>query len=74
MKLVKSLSYNEIISLNKKNVNFISDCDIFPNFNITGKIISIDIRNNEYIFKVYINNERTIEVGSNMKNLQYKIL
>lgn len=74
MKLVKSLSYNEIISLNKKTVNFISDCDIFPNFNITGKIISIDILNNEYIFKVYINNGRTIEVGSNMKNLQYKIL
>lgn len=73
---VKDFSYYILIKmLLGKTVNFKSDCDFFPNFNITGKIISYTIKNNELIFKLRIpTKNKIIDVGSNMKNLQFKII
>lgn len=60
--------------LNGKNVRFVSDCEIFPNFDVTGKVLSIEIaQNNEYIFKLRTA-RRVISVGSNMKNLKVEFL
>ena len=60
--------------LNGKNVRFVSDCEIFPNFDVTGKVLSIEIgKNNEYIFKLRTS-RRVISVGSNMKNLKVEFL
>lgn len=60
--------------LNGKNVRFVSDCEIFPNFDVTGKVLSIEIgKNNEYIFKLRTA-RRVISVGSNMKNLKVEFL
>ena len=69
-------SYPTLSSItNGKVVHFISDCEMFPNFDITGKVMSVSYNNSETIFKVKIRGkEKTIHIGSNMKNLQFEIL
>ena len=53
----------------------ISDCEFFPNFDITRQIIGYRINNNELIFKVKIfKNSKIIDVGSNMKNLSFELI
>ena len=46
------MTYDEIYSLRGNEVRFISDCEIFPNFDITGKVKSISLEGSEYIFTV----------------------
>ena len=73
MELAKKYSYIQLIkTLVGKKVHFTSDCEFFPNFNVTGKVISYYIKGSEVIFKTKIGN-KTIDVGSNMKNLKYEI-
>lgn len=76
MNLIKSETYQSIISLVGRKIHFISDCELFENFDIIGRIISISIsKNDEYLFKVLIDNtNKEIIVGSNMKNLQYELV
>ena len=69
MKLVKNMTYDEIYSLIGSEVRFISDCEIFPNFDITGKVKSISLIDSEYVFIVSVKG-KNIHIGSNMKNLQ----
>lgn len=74
MELIKKYTYKNINKLLlTKTVHFISDCEFFPNFNITGKVISIHIHNNEILFEVKIK-EKKLTIGSNMKNLQFEIV
>ena len=72
----------EIIKIKTKNINwlsknligergiFTSDCDLFPNFKVDCKIKSIEMKNNEILFKViaYPKN-KNLTIGGNMPNL-----
>ena len=69
MKFVKNMTYDEIYSLRGSEVRFISDCEIFQNFDITGKVKSISLEGSEYIFTVLVKG-KNIYIGSNMKNLK----
>ena len=62
-------------NLHNKKVNFISDCEFFPNFNVIGIVDDIQIskHNNEILFTVNVNNKK-LTIGSNMKNLQFKLV
>ena len=72
---IKQFSYIELCDLLiNKTVNFISDCEFFPNFNIIGKIRKISIANNNEILFHIIVNHKELTVGSNMKNLQFRIV
>ena len=69
MKLVKNMTYDEIFALRGNEVRFISDCEIFSNFDIIGKVKSISLIGSEYVFNVSVKG-KNIHIGSNMKNLQ----
>ena len=74
MELANRYSFIQLIKkLVGQKVNFTSDCEFFPNFNVTGKVISYYIKGNEIIFKTKVSN-KTIDIGSNMKNLKFKII
>lgn len=55
-----------------KRVRFVSDCEFFPNFDVTGLVYSYSIYNNEILFKV--KSRKSITIGSNMKNLMFEIV
>jgi len=55
-----------------KKVRFTSDCELFQNFDITGKVMSYYVKGTEILFKTKIGN-KTIDVGSNMKNLKFEL-
>ena len=71
MKLVKKMTYDEIYSLKGSNIQFVSDCELFPNFDVNGKVKSISFEGSEYVFIVSIKG-KNIHIGSNMKNLRVK--
>lgn len=71
---VKNLTYQEIVNLIGKKIQFTSDCDFFPFFNIIATVSNINFNNDEYIFIVKLNNGKITKIGSNMKNLTIKIL
>lgn len=55
-----------------KKVRFTSDCELFQNFDITGKVMSYYVKGTEILFKTKIGN-KTIDIGSNMKNLKFEL-
>lgn len=65
------MTYDEIYSLKGNAIQFVSDCEVFPNFDVTGKVKSISLEGSEYIFTVSIKG-KNIHIGSNMKNLRVK--
>ena len=74
MQKVSSISSPVLIKmLMGKTVHMTSDCEFFPNFNIQGKVIEYRMHNNELIFKIKVNN-KLIDVGCNMKNLQFELI
>ena len=54
-----------------RTIQFVSDCELFPNFDVTGKVMSISLEGSEYVFNVFIKG-KNIHIGSNMKNLRVK--
>ncbi len=76
MNLVNQYTYTEIVSLLlTKTVHFVSDCEFFPNFDVIGNVYNIKLNNSEIIFEISIKNKnRTIQIGSNMRNLQFEII
>lgn len=76
MELVKSYNYKEIINKLLGNiVHFTSECELFPNFNIKGKVISYYMNNSELILKVKIQTyNKIIDVGTNMNKLKFEII
>jgi hypothetical protein len=74
MESVKKYSYEQLIKkvLNKKT-RFISDCEFFPNFDVTGLPINYYIKNNELVFKFKTAMGKTIDIGVNMKNLRFEL-
>lgn len=75
MNLVSKYSYNDLCQiLIGKIANFKSDCQFFPNFDVTGTVLRIDIaRNNEFIIKISRNGKK-YDIGSKMHNLSFAIL
>lgn len=75
-KLVKSQSYiqlqNELLG---KRARFKSDCQLFPHFDVVGKIVKMWISNGEIIFEIIVdNNLKRLKIGSNMSNLSYSLV
>ena len=76
MELISKYSYIWICNnLMNKKIHFISDCEFFPNFNIEGYIkdIKLSKSTSEILFTVTVKN-KTLTIGSNMKNLQFEIM
>ena len=57
-----------------KKVHFTSDCKLFPNFNITGKVVEITLSSNIPLIKTILTNGKTIHVDGGMSNLQFEVL
>ena len=75
MELLSKYSYIWMCNnLMNKKIHFISDCEFFPNFNIEGYIkdIKLSKSTSEILFTVAVKN-KTLTIGSNMKNLQFEI-
>lgn len=72
---VKSKSYEQLKNeMLGKKVHFKSDCEMFPNFDVVGKVILMRYGNHlEIIFEVMTSNGKKLEIGSNMKNLRYEM-
>ena len=76
MELISKYSYIWLCNnLMNKKIHFISDCEFFPNFNIEGYIkdIKLSKSTSEILFTVAVKN-KTLTIGSNMKNLQFEII
>lgn len=73
---IKSKSYNQLQNeILGKKIHFKSDCELFPNFDVKGKVIGIKYGDNlEIIFEFLNINGKKIIIGSNMKNLRYEVL
>ena len=73
MESINKYSYTQLIKkLVGKKVRFVSDCELFPNFDVIGKVVSYYIKGNEILFKTKIGT-KTIDIGSNMKNLRFEM-
>ena len=75
-KHVAKLTYSELCSYIGETVRMTSDCDMFPNFDVTGEIQNITIRDNiEYIITIAVDthtsvyHKKMLQIGSNMSNL-----
>ena len=72
MEKVSSYTIEKITNkLLGKRVNFISDCELFPNFNVNVQVVSISISpNKEVLFDCRnLGNRKKLIIGSKMKNL-----
>lgn len=68
--LVKQLKYEDLLKYVGSRCNLKSDCEFFPNFNVTGIIETVNIIGNEYEIRIKTEpTGKTIPVGSNMRNL-----
>lgn len=76
MELVKKYSYTQIANkVNGNNVHFTSDCTLFPNFDITGRVMScVYAKNGNMLFSVKLKSGRYITVDSKMSNLRFEII
>jgi hypothetical protein len=73
--LVKNFSFIELSKmLIGKQVNFVSDCELFDNFNVTGKVIKLTIAKNNEIMIHIITNSKEYQIGGNMSNLSFTII
>lgn len=70
----KTKSYIQLQKLSGKKVHFKSDCEFFPNFDVTGRIIGTEIKGTELVFKLKTIKGKIISVGSNMLNLRYELV
>jgi len=74
MEPIKNFSFEAIYKkIFGKNVRFISDCEFFPNFDVTIKVKNIYIKGPETIFEGITKSNKKLIIGSNMKNLQFEI-
>lgn len=75
MKFVKQYSFEQLHkNIFGKNVRFISDCEFFPNFDVILKIHKIYMKGSEIIFEGTTKSNKKLTIGSNMKNLQFKLV
>ena len=75
MESIKKYTYENLCKkIIGRKVRFKSDCEFFPNFDIKGRVLEINIKNSEYLIKMKTNSGKIIDIGSNMKNLEFVIL
>jgi hypothetical protein len=62
-------------TLTGRMVRFTSDCELFRNFDVTGRVLRVYVNGTETVFDLKVRGHaRTITVGSNMRNLMYDVL
>lgn len=72
---IKKYSYPILNSmLLGKKAHFTSTCEFFPNFDVTGKVTQMGLKNGEILICVLTNNNKKITIGSNMKDLKFEII
>ena len=75
MELVKKYPYNKLtVMLLGKQVHFTSDCKLFPNFNVTGKVVNMTLERGIPLIKTILNSGKTIHIDGGMSNLQFEVL
>ena len=75
MQKVKKMSLLDLSkTLIGHKVRFISDCEFFPNFDVTCNVKQIYMKGNEMIIEVNTLNNKHLTIGYNMKNLQFELL
>lgn len=77
MEFTKKYSNNKLIKLLLgKRVHFKSDCELFPNFDVTGRVVDHTYaKNGELILKVKsMNSPRILPIGTNMNRLRFEVL
>lgn len=57
-----------------KRANFKSDCQLFPNFNVTGKVVNITMVNNIPLIEVILQNGRHFRIDGGMTNLTFTLI
>jgi len=57
-----------------KRVHFTSDCQLFPNFDINGKVIEINMSGNIPLIKTILKNGKTINIDGGMSNLEFELV
>lgn len=75
MKIAREQTFETLCQLTGNIVNFVSDCEFFPNFNVVGRVVDVYINtNSETMITINaIPNNRKLDIGVNMKNLRYEI-
>ena len=75
MEILKKYPYNKLTStLLGKKVHFTSDCQLFPNFNVTGKVVNISLEKGIPLIKTILTSGKTINIDGGMSNLQFEVL
>ena len=75
METIKKYPYNKLTTmLLGKKVHFTSDCQLFPNFNVTGKVINITLVQGIPLIKTILTNGKTIQIDGGMSNLSFELL
>lgn len=75
MELVKKYPYNKLTTiLLGKKTHFTSDCKLFPNFNVTGKVVGITLEKGIPLIKTILTSGKTIHIDGGMSNLQFEVL
>ena len=75
MVVVKKYSINILRQkLLGKKVHFTSDCQLFPNFNVTGKVVGISLFGNIPLIKTILTTGKTINIDGGMSNLSFELL
>ena len=75
MELVKKYPYNKLTTiLLGKKVHFTSDCKLFPNFNVKGKVVGITLEKGIPLIKTILTSGKTIHIDGGMSNLSFELL
>lgn len=76
MKVVKNYTFKKFIDEVLGNiVHFTANCELFPNFNIKGKVVSYYTNQYSLILKVKIQAyNKIIDVDTNMANLKFEVI
>lgn len=75
MNYVSKYTYEELKKILIGNiVNFKSDCQLFENFDITGKVLSIKYSNSGELLITILRNKKHYDIGCNMSNLSFEIM
>lgn len=74
---MKKFKYKDIFKAKSellgKTVHFKSDCIIFPNFDVTGKVTDITLYEQRLLIHIVKNGKHHL-IDSNMPNLQFEVL
>ena len=74
MELVKKYPINILKQkMLGKKVHFTSDCQLFPNFNVTGKVIEINLSGNIPLIKTILTNGKIINIDGGMSNHSFEL-